>query len=308
MWELADHRQRQIALMKAYVCGTLVSAGGTILSYMNGSKALYERYSASGFDPNDLALLLALSLPISFYLSVFHSHGLVTWFYRMQQATVMVAIGLTSSRAGLIATLIALCYLAFLFTRMSFPQKAASFLVAAATVASAVIFLPETSWKRWGGIGQEMQQGTWGDRKLIWTAGWDLFERRPVRGVGAGAFGAEIQRVWPGPPSPLVAHNTFLSILIEEGLIGFGLFFALLVNLVVLALELPSLEAKLWLVMLITWATGVFSLTWEGRKPSWFLFGLLAAWSAKGLLPSTSRNTQIFPSNVCAASMRSWNA
>jgi O-antigen ligase len=302
IWELADRRERQLALMKAYVFGTLVSAVGTILSYLNGSKALYQRYAASGFDPNDLALLLAISLPISCYLALIQSKSLPIWFYRLQQATVILAIGLTSSRAGLIATIVALSYLVLAFSKMSFQQKCGSLLIGAITVGSALSFLPETSWKRWSGIGREMQQGTWGNRKLVWAAGWDLFEKRPVRGVGAGAFGTEIQRVWPGPPSPIVAHNTFLSILIEEGLIGFGLFLVLLINLILAALQLPHLEASLWLVTLATWATGVFSLTWEGRKPSWFLFGLLIAWSATKVLSTNGRRMRaICPSRAWAS-------
>jgi hypothetical protein len=32
-----------------------------------------------------------------------------------------------------------------------------------------------------------------------------------------------------------------------------------------------------WVLMLATWAIGVSSLTWEYRKPTWFLFGMLAA-------------------------------
>jgi O-antigen ligase len=81
------------------------------------------------------------------------------------------------------------------------------------------------------------------------------------------------------------AHNTFLSILAEEGLVGFGLFLLLWLGLVLPVLRLPNLVRNLWLVTLATWATGVFTLTWEDRKPTWFLFGLLAAWSATRIFP-----------------------
>src|SRR6266851_2419127 len=67
IWELAPQRERVLMLARAYVLGTLVSCGDTILSYLTRNQRLWERYAASGFDPNDLSLLLALSLPISFY-------------------------------------------------------------------------------------------------------------------------------------------------------------------------------------------------------------------------------------------------
>jgi O-antigen ligase len=233
-----------------------------------------------------------LSLPISFYLTMMPGRSYFVWLYRLQQVMVILAIGLTGSRAGLIATTVALSYLALAFTKMKFRQKSSFLLVGAIAVGFALNFLPETSWKRWGGVSQELKQGTWGARKLVWEAGWGLFEKSPVIGVGAGGFGTAIQRVWTGPPSPIVAHNTFLSILIEEGLVGFALFSFLLISLVLLALGLTRLEAGLWLVTLATWATGVFSLTWEGRKPSWFLFGLVTAWCGTRLLSKKTHKTR----------------
>jgi hypothetical protein len=50
-----------------------------------------------------------------------------------------------------------------------------------------------------------------------------------------------------------------------------------LMTLLYSAMRLPSLDRSLWIVLLLTWATGVFAMTWEGSKPTWCLFGLLAA-------------------------------
>jgi len=37
------------------------------------------------------------------------------------------------------------------------------------------------------------------------------------------------------------------------------------------------LERHFWITLLLTWSVGVSSLTWEYSKPTWFLFGVLAA-------------------------------
>jgi O-antigen ligase len=83
----------------------------------------------------------------------------------------------------------------------------------------------------------------------------------------------------------LAAHNTFFSILLEEGVIGFALFFALLLTLMLSAWRLPHVERIFWLCILATWAVGALDLTWEDRKPTWFIFALLIAVTARRLAP-----------------------
>ena len=85
--------------------------------------------------------------------------------------------------------------------------------------------------------------------------------------------------------SRLAAHNTFFSILLEEGVIGFALFFALLLTLMLSAWRLPHVERIFWLCILATWAVGALDLTWEDRKPTWFIFALLIAVTARRLAP-----------------------
>ena len=46
---------------------------------------------------------------------------------------------------------------------------------------------------------------------------------------------------------------------------------------VYLAVRMGGLDRWLWIVLLLTWAAGVSSLTWEYRKVTWFLFGMIAA-------------------------------
>jgi O-antigen ligase len=291
IWELADSRARQLMLMRSYVFGTLVSALDTLFSYLRGQEAYYQRYAGSGFDPNDLGLILALSLPMSFYLAAIQRNQRVVWVYRLQQILAILAIGLTSSRAALVAAVVALLYVPFALSwAKTFREKCLFFAVLAIVSSCMVAFLPENSWKRLGGIGTELQHGTWGKRKLIWSAGVDLFREHPLIGVGAGSFGTATQRALPASiardnPFLPAAHNTFLSILAEEGLIGFALLLLLLFSLVLPVLRLPAIERSLWLVELATWATGVFTLTWEDRKPTWFLFGLIASWTALRSLP-----------------------
>jgi len=95
--------------------------------------------------------------------------------------------------------------------------------------------------------------------------------------VGAGGFPVAIER---NVVTAWVAHNTFLSIIVELGVVGFGIFACLLLMLIYAAIRLPVLGRSLWLVMLLTWALGASGMTWENTKPTWLIFGLLVADSA----------------------------
>jgi O-antigen ligase len=82
----------------------------------------------------------------------------------------------------------------------------------------------------------ELEGGT--GRTDIWTVGWRMVEDQPLRGVGAGNFPiASIHYLLePGAllrddfivDNPKVAHNTYLNVLAELGVVGLALFLAVI--------------------------------------------------------------------------------
>jgi O-antigen ligase len=164
--------------------------------------------------------------------------------------------------------------------------------------AAGIVFVPRSTWDRIGTIRSEISEGSLTKRTFIWAAGLAVYREHPVGGVGAGAFGAS---VYSKLDIPYVAHNSYLSVLVELGAVGAILFAALLMGLFRLAAQLPKLESRAWTILLLTWAVAVFSVTWEHRKPTWFLFGLLIAQAAvfRRLRPITGRAVRHVDSFEC---------
>jgi O-antigen ligase len=78
-----------------------------------------------------------------------------------------------------------------------------------------------------------------------------------------------------------LAHNSFISVLVELGLIGFALFGIILTIAVLQALSQPTKwDSSFWLTVLLTWAICASSLTYEYRKATWLFLSFVAASAA----------------------------
>lgn len=282
IWELAPRVKEQMWLMRAYVLGTFISGVDTLYLFFSHQESVYQRYAGAKLDANDLGLIMALSIPMSYFL-LLHNKGWMAWVCRLQLVLAGTTILLTASRGATLATLVALSIVPLTQARLTARQRIAVLLTASLLICAALFFVPESSWERLSTLPSELERGTLTGRTVIWRAGWEIFRVHPFLGIGANAFRPIVSRVLAEPirlgdrdPAP-PAHNTFLSVLVEQGIFGFALFCALLVSLTLSLRGMPPFPKRLWMVSLAVWAVGVSSLTWEMRKPTWFFFGLIMA-------------------------------
>ena len=282
IWELAPGVQEQMHLMRAYVFGTFVSGIDTLYLFLSHQESVYQRYAGAKLDANDLGLIMALSVPMSYYLLI-QNHGRMVWVYRVHLILAGTTILLTASRGATLATVVALAIIPLTQARLGGRQRVALVLTVLLLIGSVLFFVPETSWERLATVPTEFEQGTFTGRTIIWKAGWEIFRAHPFVGIGANAFRVIVSRELAEPirmgeadPAP-PAHNTFLSVLVEQGVLGFAVFCGMLGALAVSLRGMPPFPQRLWIVSLAVWVVGVSSLTWEMRKPTWFFFGLLMA-------------------------------
>lgn len=276
IWELAPSERRQRGLLTAYVFGAYVAAFDTILLYRRQAAAL-RRYAAGGADPNDLAMVLALALPMAWYLGMTYRQPLLRWVCRAYLPVAVVAIGLSGSRGGMVATTVALLFVPLSMTRLSPGRLASAMVMLGVAGALAVVYVPETLVERLSTIGTELEGGRIGGRGKLWKAGLQAFAYQPVAGYGTARFKMAITPILGGMSQ--VAHNSFISVLVEQGLVGFLLYMAMFVAVFRSVMKLPTLERRFALVLLTTLVVAMLPLTWEDRRPVWVILALLMGFS-----------------------------
>jgi len=283
IWEQCRGPRRQVHLMSAYVFGSVFASCMALFRYANNQQTYYLRYAASGFDPNDFGLVLALAVPLALYLALRGTRW-SQWFWFGTVPVLLAAILLTASRAAMAATFVAFLFALWTWWRASWTYRITTAAFAATLALLVVWFAPAPQRQRLATIGKEITKGSLHGRTHIWKSGVRAFLKgNPIHGAGSGAYPKAVEP-WLGTPPvkafQYTAHNTFLSVLVECGVIGFAICTALIAALAFYVWSLAPPERALWAVMAAVWTVGVFTLTWEHYKPTWLIMSLImTAWA-----------------------------
>ena len=196
---------------------------------------------------------------------------------------------LTSSRGGLIALAVALIAAVFLGGRRRGTMLFAAMGAVLVTVFYFATIAPADVRERVthpeGGTG----------RVDIWTVGWRMVRDNTIEGVGSGNFTtASIHYLLePGKlvrddfivDTPKVAHNTYLQVLAELGVVGFALFLTILLFSFVCAYKAHRVAARAGdreldiiaratVVALAALFAAYFFVSRDYRKQLWLLLAL----------------------------------
>lgn len=276
IWELAPSVKRVRGLLTAFLLGAFVPAIATILLYLRVGGAL-RRFSAGGADENSLAMTLALAFPMGWYLSTTTERPVLRWIGRAYMPVGLFAATLSGSRGGMLAFLVALLIIP-LTMKLSPGKLMAAIAMLALSGALVFAYVPDRVIERLGSTGASLESGSLGGRVRFWVAGVHAFTQQPLMGYGVGGF---VRAITPELGSEaLVAHNSFLSVLVEEGLVGLVLYLAMMLSVFYYVLHFPSLERRFGLVLLMTLGTAMLPLTWEHEKVAWFVMAALAGMSS----------------------------
>ena len=274
IWELAPSRDRQLDLLQAYVLGCYVSVLDTMMKFLAGVEQQTGRFAATGFNPNDLGFTLVLAIPMAWCLALSRPKGVLTWVNRLYPVFGMIAVILTASRGSFIPAFVALLIIPWTLNKLRPRSRVAICVGGAASLIMIASVVPETSWERLSTASDEIESGSFNERGDIWRSGLEVLVDHPLQGVGAGAYAVAIEPIlgWGRPP-----HQTFLSVLVGQGIVGLALWLGMFATAFFPVLRMPAVERKLWLVILMTLGIGLQVRTWDYRKPLWLILGILAA-------------------------------
>ena len=270
LWEMYRKPTDLVAGLQAYILGAYVCIASSISNYLHGTTAEnYEvRFSATGVNAVDLALILLLGIPLAWHL--FQGTDIkVNRFQRIINISyiplAIFSILLTASRTSLFAIVPALIFLLWP-KRLDIGRLIviSMFLVISFLVFRAII--PAGVTTRLATVTASVSTADIGGRVNLWMEAISLFIRHPVVGIGSGTLYATIGTF---------AHQTLLSVLAETGLVGFLLLACILTIVVNQAVMLPKGYSGLWLAVFFIWFIGILSLSWESTKSTWIFFSFV---------------------------------
>lgn len=282
---IVDSEQRLQHVAWAWVIGSAAASLYTVATFV--SQDLSRAVGGIG-DPNYLVLYLTIPLALSLGLFQAERSALLKILLGFSLLTLLVATILSFSRGGFIAVMV---ILVLWLLKSQDRKKIMTFLIGIAVAVLAVSsFLPAVPLQSWLQriSPQAALQDAGAGRFYIWRGGLDMFLAHPLFGVGIGNFlyrYPEYSSYDPRGPQQRVAHNTFLEVAAEQGMVGLLVFLSLLwvtyryLRTAAIAAQERRLYftahlAKALQLGLLGFLAGSFFLTAHLSKSLWLLFGL----------------------------------
>lgn len=286
-WDLSPTKEEAIWVVQSLIYGVYLTFLYMLLQYFKGNEYYNNRFGGAAFDPNEVAFYNAILIPVAWYLANldFKYPKINRFLNAIYPAVCFATLLLTASRGGLIASIPAFIYVFWtvpkglknvhlrklLITALSISVAALVILVAKTGVADYAV-------TRFVGIKHSVVTDRLSGRATAWHYALALWEDNPVFGTGLEGFRSyslhfPMEKVYEKAGLPV--HNTPLGILSDYGLIGFGLYFAMIMAALVASWKCKKDLRLAGVFFLIIFVLGSLDMSEELRQQFYVFFFII---------------------------------
>lgn len=300
-----DERQAK-KMLSALVLGSVLSV---LLSAAMGGVQIGERFAGGLGDPNDFAgvLTCAVGALIGFLIGRKKSSPLASLLGTVMGFTLILAIMLSYSRGGMLALLTTI--IALLWAKGVKPRTILVSTLVAFGLMKLSTLIP--------GAGDRIRSivdlsGRGAGRLDIWLlAITQILPRNLILGVGVGNFMPALQGIaWMSHAN--VAHNMFLDVAVESGIIAFALFLVVILRpyfRVMKNVRRGGAEDWVGLAIFLGLTGAIVAgqfLTWDYEKVLWLMVALADVTQRKSTMMSQAGGVAIENPSCSAQPWNGW--
>lgn len=259
----------------AYVIGAIVAFGIIFSNFLRGIYGPYfGRYTIENIETDSMAIILSLAIPMAVWLFTQYKRPIPKLLCLMCVPVIFYGIFLTGTRTGLVTGMVGIMYLVFTQRKATFNMKIIYIGLFIASVSAFLSLAPKASVERIFSIGEAIETGDLNSRETIWQWSLESWKQQPIIGGGTGSLGHNLNRFHVEFNS---AHNSYIQILTEHGIIGLGIYLLMFGSLLYYIMQCP-IETKLFLLTLFaTIAVSQLALHSHKVKEVWFVWSIIAA-------------------------------
>jgi len=221
------------------------------------------------YDPNDLAYFFVSLFPLSLYFFIEKKGGYKKIIASMTIVSSLVVIAMTGSRGGIIGLLIVL-FLLF-FTKFGLLRRLHKIILFIILIIAIGMNSEKIDLERYSSIvdmGDDYNVTSEEGRLAVWKRGIELTLIHPITGVGVNCFGvalgnyrAEIGVI----PKWQTAHNSYILVLTELGILGFIIFMLMIRGTIKITLGCANRNSASYKLRPITMMSRVIFLAFIGH-------------------------------------------
>ena len=285
LWDTARTRADVRIVQQAYVLGVWVTVLSLLRQYLVYGGTQYQlRFTVGSFQFNDIALVLAMGVPIAWYLGTNPGEGRARHAWQVVNlANVpagVVGIMFSGSRAGMVALIPTIVYMIVTLMRLTPVWRYVAGISVVGLFLLLLPLVPPATIQRLTSTSADKSQGDLDGRTELWSQAYLTFKQHLFTGVGTGAF--REQSSWK------VAHDVWLRFAAELGLVGLSLFLLMIGMLLLYAWRQRPAVRGFCLAILVGWMISATFYNADDRKQTWLVFALVTLVCSSAMEPSPS--------------------